>query len=236
MVPKDFLELYDRLSYTYDRKDVFCDLLDVFLFVFSGGVYREDFDKLSKKYKKEEINIFMQLVQTVASHSEGYYDVLGNVFMTYVSSGHHGQIFTPIHISDFMAVITGCDTLRRGQSVYDPTCGSGRMLLSAVKASTKENPLNRPFCYGSDIDLNCVKMTTINLLMNSIPGEVAWMDTLKLEHWRSYKINLILVCDVWFPQLSICGAGDTTMITRIQNIPQMNREKNTGQLQLSFDF
>lgn len=49
---------------------------------------------------------------------------------------------------------------------------------------------------GSDIDLNCVKMAAVNLLMNTIPGEVAWMDALTLEYWRSYKIELVSVCVV----------------------------------------
>lgn len=233
MTPKDFLELYDRLSYTHGRENVFRDFLDVSLFMLSGGTYREDYNRLSISYKENEMEIFIQMLHSVANHSEGFNDVLGDVFMEHIS---HGQFFTPIHISDLMAVASGCETLRRGQSVYDPCCGSGRMLLSAVKASTKSDVSNRPFCYGSDIDLNCVKMATVNLLMNSIPGEVAWMDALTLEHWRSYKVELVSVCGVWLPLLSVGGAGDTSLITRIQNMPQMKTVKGTGQLQLSFDF
>ena len=195
MIPKDFSGLYDRLSYTHGREDVFRDFLDVSLFMLSGGTYREDYDRLSISYKENEMEIFIQMLHSVAIHSEGFNDVLGDVFMEHISHGHHGQFFTPIHISDLMAVASGCETLRRGQSVYDPCCGSGRMLLSpAVKASTKSDISNRPFCYGSDIDLNCVKMAAVNLLMNTIPGEVAWMDALTLEHWRSYKVELVSVC------------------------------------------
>lgn len=236
MIPKDFSGLYDRLSYTHGREDVFRDFLDVSLFMLSGGTYREDYDRLSISYKENEMEIFIQMLHSVAIHSEGFNDVLGDVFMEHISHGHHGQFFTPIHISDLMAVASGCETLRRGQSVYDPCCGSGRMLLSAVKASTKSDISNRPFYYGSDIDLNCVKMAAVNLLMNTIPGEVAWMDALTLEHWRSYKVELVSVCGVWLPLLSVCGAGDTSLITRIQNTPQMKTAKGMGQLQLSFDF
>ena len=235
MIPKDFSGLYDRLSYTHGREDVFRDFLDVSLFMLSGGTYREDYDRLSISYKENEMEIFIQM-HSVAIHSEGFNDVLGDVFMEHISHGHHGQFFTPIHISDLMAVASGCEALRRGQSVYDPCCGSGRMLLSAVKASTKSDISNRPFCYGSDIDLNCVKMAAVNLLMNTIPGEVAWMDALTLEHWRSYKVELVSVCGVWLPLLSVCGAGDTSLITRIQNTPQVKTAKGMGQLQLSFDF
>lgn len=68
-------------------------------------------------------------------------------------------------------------------------------------------------------------MATVNLLMNSIPGEVAWMDALTLKHWRSYKVELVSVCGVWLPLLSVCGAGDTSLITRIQNTPQIKAAK-----------
>ena len=67
------------------------------------------------------------------------------------------------------------------------------MLLSAVKKCAEENDGGRLFCYGSDIDLICVKMTVVNLMMNSVPSEVTWMNTLTMQHWRSYHIDLQLM-------------------------------------------
>lgn len=124
--------------------------------------------------------MLMKMVQTVTYYSEKFCDVLGDIFMEYISHRHNGQSFTPQHVSDLMAGVT-CANIRPGQSVYDPTCGSGRMLLSVVKSLSRTNPNDRTFCYGSDIDLMCVKMTTVNMLMNSIPGEIAWMNTFTLE-------------------------------------------------------
>ena len=59
MIPKDFSGLYDRLSYTHGREDVFRDFLDVSLFMLSGGTYREDYDRLSISYKENEMEIFI---------------------------------------------------------------------------------------------------------------------------------------------------------------------------------
>lgn len=67
------------------------------------------------------------------------------------------------------------------------------MLLSAVKKCAEENDGGRLFCYGSDIDLICVKMTVVNLMMNSVPSEVTWMNTLTMQRWRSYHIDLQLM-------------------------------------------
>lgn len=83
--------------------------------------------------------------------------------------------------------------LKPKQSVCDSCSGSGGMLLSAVKKCAEENDGGRLFCYGSDIDLICVKMTVVNLMMNSVPSEVTWMNTLTMQHWRSYHIDLQLM-------------------------------------------
>lgn len=128
MIPKDFLTLFDGLSRSHGRVEVFRDFLDVFLYVLSCGYCREDYTRVYSMYDEQEIRVFMQMVQAVADHSEGFSDVLGDIFMEYISHGHNGQFFTPQHVSDLMAEVT-CGGIRPGQSVYDPTCGSGRMLL-----------------------------------------------------------------------------------------------------------
>ena len=204
MIPKDFLTLFDGLSLSHARVEVFRDFLDVFLYALSCSYCREDYTRVCSMYDEHEIRVFMQMVQTVADHSEGFSDVLGDIFMEYISHGHNGQFFTPQHVSDLMAEVT-CGCIRPGQSVYDPTCGSGRMLLSAVRSLNRKDPNGRIFCYGSDIDLTCVKMTAINMLMNSIPGEIAWMNTLTMEHWRSYRTGLMRIGNVWLPTLKILG-------------------------------
>lgn len=153
-------------------------------------------------YDGQEIRVFMQMVQAVADHSEGFSDVLGDIFMEYISHGHNGQFFTPQHVSDLMAEVT-CGGIRPGQSVYD---------------------------------LTCVKMTTINMLMNSIPGEVAWMNTLTMEHWRSYRTGLVRIGNVWLPTLKVLGAGETDFVGRVKETVKRSGHTAGAQLQLSFDF
>ena len=98
------------------------------------------------------------------------------------------------------------------------------------------------FCYGSDIDLICVKMTVVNLMMNSVPGEVTWMNTLTMQHWRSYHIDLQLIAGVWLPILKITEAGDTSFIRKLENAMEDNSElkrsiqSNARATQLTFDF
>ena len=48
------------------------------------------------------------------------------------------------------------------------------------------------YFFGSDIDNRCVKMTSINLCLNGLVGEVAWANSLftKENHWGGYTILL----------------------------------------------
>lgn len=136
----------------------------------------------------------------------------------------------------------GGNRLKPKLSVCDSCCGSGRMLLPAVKKCAEENDGGRLFCYGSDIDLICVKMIVVNMMMNSVHGEVAWMNTLTMQHWRSYHIDLLLIAGVWLPILKITEAGDTSFIRELENAMEDNSElkrsiqNNARATQLTFDF
>lgn len=242
MISKEFIIYYDKLSYGRSRENVFRDFLDVCLYYLSAGMLSEDYLRVEKLYKKDEMPLFLKILHIVTENSEGFIDVLGDVFMEFVSHGHNGQFFTPMLISDMMAMINGCENLTPEQSVCDPACGSGRTLLSAAKMCANKNKGKRPRCYGSDIDISCVKMAVINMLMNSIPGEIAWMDTLRMEHWRSYCIDLMLIGGMWLPTLKITDPGETNFVKRlektIEDKPELKARitEKTNAVQLSFGF
>jgi hypothetical protein len=241
MIPKEIMKLYEKLAFSRGYEEAFRDFLDVCLYYLSVGMLAEDYRRVEKRYKPYEMELFVQMFYRVSEYSEGFCDVLGDMFMECVSHGNNEQFFTPIHVADLMACMGG-NRLKPKQSVCDSSCGSGRMLLSAVKKCAEENDGGRLFCYGSDIDLICVKMTVVNLMMNSVPGEVAWMNTLTMQHWRSYHIDLQLIAGVWLPILKITEAGDTSFIRKLENAMEDNSElkrsiqSNARATQLTFDF
>ncbi|MFR8639549.1 MAG: hypothetical protein ACLVEE_03180 [Phocaeicola vulgatus] len=49
------------------------------------------------------MEVFVQMFYRVSEYSEGFCDVLGDMFMECVSHGNNGQFFTPIHVADLMA-------------------------------------------------------------------------------------------------------------------------------------
>ncbi len=112
-----------------------------------------------------------------------YSDLLGEYFMLEISKGHNGQYFTPEHVCDMMALLQMDDTQPQRQRVLDPACGSGRMLL----AFAKHSPDN--YFFGADNSNTCAKMAVLNFFLNGIRGEVAWMDSLRMEYYGGWRIN-----------------------------------------------
>jgi hypothetical protein len=47
--------------------------------------------------------------------------------------------------------------------------------------------------YGSDLDVTCAKMALLNMLLHSLKGEIAHMNTLSNEFYRGFKVDTILV-------------------------------------------
>jgi hypothetical protein len=69
-----------------------------------------------------------------------------------------------------------------GKRIADPACGSGRMLMSMAK-------INRfSLFFGADNDVNCAKMAVINLCLNSMFGEIAWMDSITNKFYGGWEI------------------------------------------------
>lgn len=57
------------------------------------------------------------------------------------------------------------------------------MLLSA----TKHN--HRNYFFGADSSDTCAKMAVLNLFLNGMTGEIAWMNSLSMEWFGGWQIN-----------------------------------------------
>jgi hypothetical protein len=185
MERKTFAEHMNGLSQRYGVGTVFSDMLTMVICAFSMQKQEDLYFKTIKPYKKEEVvkfsEAFAALVVEMTGDGSGMVDVLGEYFMEFLSFGRNGQFFTPMNICDMMARITNPVT---GTSrILDPACGSGRMLMAMAK-------LNRyATFYGADCDVICAKMTVINMCLNSMYGEVAWMDSLSNRWYAGWKIE-----------------------------------------------
>ena len=190
---KELLTAFERYAYGQSLHTAFTDMLDWMLLPFKRYDAAEEQRKALEKYQSHpKVEHLVKLITLIGDLSEGYRDPLGELFMQAISNGHNGQYFTPEHLCDMMAIMSvGSPTY--GQTVADCACGSGRMLLSAAK-------INRHLkLYGADLDIACCKMALLNLLLNSLTGEVAHMNTLSNEFYRGFKVDIVLVDGFYMP-------------------------------------
>jgi type I restriction-modification system DNA methylase subunit len=228
---KDFEKLFDKISYGLSEWRVFNDFLDMCIYAFSLGKYEEQYFEIVKRYPKEKVNQLAELLsllilamtressskeETESNYSAGAKDILGELYELRFSNSKSGQFFTPQPIADFMAMASCGDSKEfEHKTVCDPACGSGRMLLAAKKI----NPFNH--FYGADLDETCCKMATINLFLNGVKGEIAHMNSLSMEFYKSYKLT-----GMPFPSLTITtNKAESVFFTTVEKIKEKEPEK-----------
>jgi hypothetical protein len=185
MKKETFESVMDKLAVRHSTHRIFSDFLTLMVCAFSLGKEEEKYLSVIQKYNKQEASLFAEalakLVIEMTGDGTGLIDVLGSYFQEHISFGRNGQFFSPQPICDMMACMTG--PVKQGNKILDPACGSGRMLLAAAKSN------RNALFYGADVDENCAKMTVINLYLNCLYGEVAWMDSLSNKFYGAWEIN-----------------------------------------------
>jgi hypothetical protein len=164
---------------------VFSDFLTLLVCAFSLGQREEEYLATIRRYEKPEAYRFSEalaaLTVEMTGDGSGMVDVLGDYFERFISYGRNGQFFTPQNICDMMARLQ--NPVHELQRILDPACGSGRMLMAMAK-------LNRhALFYGADNDRNCALMTVVNLTLNSMYGEVSWMNSITNQYYAGWLIE-----------------------------------------------
>lgn len=78
----------------------------------------------------------------------------------YAELEKHGVFFTPLPIIELIAKIASRNI---GNSIYDPVCGTGTILL---KSSDKRDPDAKIKLYGQDLDPISLAIATMNIIMH----------------------------------------------------------------------
>jgi hypothetical protein len=107
-------------------------------------------------------------------------DLLGPIYQEFTSQSGKaakGAFYTPYHVSLMMARMTAPGP---GQSVCDPACGSGGMLLAALEVCREEHGVDcePPHLYGVDIDAEAVRLSKLNLYLAGVGSTIAREDSL----------------------------------------------------------
>lgn len=82
-----------------------------------------------------------------------------------------GEFYTPQQVSKLLAKIVtlGKDKLK---SVYDPTCGSGSLLLRVAKELQTNDSIGVYHFYGQELTSTTYNLARINMLLHNVPYKI----------------------------------------------------------------
>ncbi len=129
-------------------------------------------------------------------------DLLNLFFVTfnkYVGKSDKNQAFTPDHITDFMAKITG---VNKHSVILDPCCGSGSFLVRAMTQAlddcatgAEQENIKKHQIFGIEFDENIYGLATTNMLIHSDGNSnIRQGSCFALADWiKEAKPNIILM-------------------------------------------
>jgi type I restriction enzyme M protein len=114
-------------------------------------------------------------------------DILGDAYEYLMrhfateSGKSKGQFYTPAEVSRVIAKVVGIDSeTRQDQALYDPTCGSGSLLLKASDEAPRGLTL-----YGQEKDNATAGLARMNMILHDNPTAEIWRDnTLTAPHFK----------------------------------------------------
>jgi len=158
-----------------------------------------DADKLGKA--KEMVDRLSNLVSIFdnpaldfrGNRAEGD-DLLGDAYEYLMrnfateSGKSKGQFYTPAEVSRIMAKIIGVGGAKSAsQTIHDPTCGSGSLLLKAHDEAKDRTGLDLAL-YGQEMDNATKALARMNMILHDCPTAEIWQDnTLSSPHFKDAK-------------------------------------------------
>lgn len=133
------------------------------------GSGREKIEKLSKL-----VAIFERPELDFSRNRASGDDIIGDAYeylmrsFAVVSGKSKGQFYTPGEVSRIMAHLIGVDKAGRGESIYDPACGSGSLLLRAAALVPPEAKGSFSI-YGQEIDNMTAGLSMMNFVLHEQP-------------------------------------------------------------------
>jgi type I restriction enzyme M protein len=127
-----------------------------------------------------------------ANRAEGD-DLLGDAYEYLMrhfateSGKSKGQFYTPAEVSRIMAQVIGIGTdTRQDQTIYDPTCGSGSLLLKAADQAPRGITV-----YGQENDVATWALARMNMILHGHPTAELWRgNTLAAPYFKNKDDSL----------------------------------------------
>jgi len=136
----------------------------------------DDSDKLGRDTAKTDrlsnlVAIFQNPGLDFSSNRAEGDDILGDAYEYLMrnfateSGKSKGQFYTPAEVSRVIAKVIGISGARsQSQTIYDPTCGSGSLLLKAAEEAPSGVTI-----YGQEMDVATTSLAKMNMILHDNP-------------------------------------------------------------------
>lgn len=153
-----------------------------------------DSDKLGKGKEMVDkltalINEFENPKMDFSSNKAEGDDLLGDAYEYLMrnfateSGKSKGQFYTPAEVSRVLSKVLGIDKAEGSITIYDPTCGSGSLLIKAADEANCNVDI-----YGQEMDNATAGLAKMNMIMHSKETAEIWKDnTLASPHFTDEK-------------------------------------------------
>ncbi|WP_139523361.1 type I restriction-modification system subunit M [Helicobacter pylori] len=143
------------------------------------------------------VKIFADL--SLGAHGALDDDLLGDAYEYLMrhfaseSGKSKGQFYTPSEVSLLLSLLLGIDeNTRQDKSIYDPTCGSGSLLLKASSLAGKKGLT----IYGQEKDISTTALCRMNMILhNSADADIAKGGSSTLSNPLFIKNNMLQTFD-----------------------------------------
>lgn len=116
-------------------------------------------------------------------------DILGDAYEYLMrnfateSGKSKGQFYTPSEVSRVMAKVVGvAEATSNEQTIYDPTCGSGSLLIKAADETHHKISI-----YGQEIDNSTAALAKMNMILHDHPNAIIHQDNTLAEPFFKNK-------------------------------------------------
>lgn len=193
-------QLFKELNKRHNPHQVFNDFLELSALSISNSidlknykVREERYREISKRYTKNELNLFSDILGELAVDLEKPKDVLGDMLME-LEEGNKikGQYFTPFHICLLNAAIAFDEEKLKENGflvVNEPSCGGGSLIIALYVTMLKRgyNPEKQLKVIARDLDLKSVFMCYIQLSLLGVAAKVEHSNALSCETFSEWK-------------------------------------------------
>ncbi|MHA3839555.1 type I restriction-modification system subunit M [Mycoplasma sp. HF14] len=150
----------------------------------------------STQSQTSAIKALINIIKDIPMDDKQDYDVLGFIYEYLISmfasnaGKKAGEFYTPHEVSILMSEIVSHHLQRKDKiQIYDPTSGSGSLLITIGKSISKYNNKNKIKYFAQELIDKTYNLTRMNLVMRGIsPDNILTRngDTLK-EDWPFYE-------------------------------------------------